>query len=514
MEAIKAKVLALLKEKPGYAATIATLVSELNIDQSLIMASAQDLSAKELITIKEEHYQEISPGKEWNELLPERKALAKVGENLSTTGEVELSRLPEILNKPDVRSEVKWFLRRGWFERSQNLLRLLEKGKRALAGELDPDEKIVLKLKKASLITSLDLKKELPDVDIERCITLLREREKENIIRIRQRTVRTIVLTPKGQQSLADSRQPIADSQQPTVTQITPELLTSGKWRSVRFRPYDITLPTKPKFPGKAHPLTRIVQEARRAFLEMGFEEVTSPIVETAFWDFDALFQPQDHPAREMQDTFYLPDSVKGKLPDKEIIERVALTHENGWQTGSQGWGYHWDQTKAERLLLRTHTTAATIRALAQNPNPPRKVFCIGKVFRRENMDATHLPEFIQIDGIIIDENSSLVTLFGTLTEFYRKMGAKEVRFRPSYFPYTEPSVEVFANLGELGWVEMGGAGVFRQEVVQPFGCKTRVLAWGLGLERLAMMRFKVQDIRKLYWADINWLRKEATLRC
>lgn len=510
MEAIKAKVLAALKEKPGYAATIATLVAELGIDQSLIMASAQDLSAKEMVIIKEEYYQEISPGKGWEELLPERKALVKVGENLLPSGEVELSQLPGILNKPDVRSEVKWLLRRGWFERSKNLLRLTEKGKRALAGELDPDEKIVLKLKKANLINSLELKEELPDIDVERCIALLREREKENIIRIRQRTGRTILLTPKGLQAVSS----LEPSDETTVTQITPELLASGKWRSVRFRPYDITLPTKPKFPGKAHPLTRIVQEARRAFLEMGFEEVTSPIVETAFWDFDALFQPQDHPAREMQDTFYLPNSVKGKLPDKDIIARVALTHENGWQTGSQGWGYHWDQTKAERLLLRTHTTAATIRALAQNPNPPRKVFCIGKVFRRENMDATHLPEFIQIDGIIIDENASLVTLFGTLTEFYRKMGAKEVRFRPSYFPYTEPSVEVFANLGALGWVEMGGAGVFRQEVVQPFGCKTRVLAWGLGLERLAMMRFRVQDIRKLYWADINWLRKEAILRC
>jgi phenylalanyl-tRNA synthetase alpha chain len=144
---------------------------------------------------------------------------------------------------------------------------------------------------------------------------------------------------------------------------------------------------------------------------------------------------------------------------------------------------------------------------------PPRKVFCIGKVFRRESMDATHLPEFIQIDGIIIDENASLATLFGTLTEFYRKMGAREVRFRPSYFPYTEPSVEVFAHLGRLGWVEMGGAGVFRQEVTKPLGCPTRVLAWGLGLERLAMMRFDVTDIRNLYWADINWLREAKLCR-
>lgn len=504
---IKGKILAALKEKPGYAATIPALVSELGIDQSLIMASAQDLAAKHLIIIKEEHYQELFRGKEWEELLPERKALVKIGANLSTTGEVELNQLPGVLNKPDIRSEVKWLLRRGWFTRNRNRLCLTKKGKKALAGEQDGDEQIVRELKSATALTSFYLKEKLPGVDIEKSIALLRERE--NIVRIRRRTVRTIILTPAGKENAKCGMR----SAETTVTQITPELLASGRWRQVQFRPYDVTLPTKPKFPGKQHPLGRIIQEARRAFLEMGFEEVTSPIVETAFWDFDALFQPQDHPAREMQDTFYLRKPAKGRLQDKELVQRVASTHENGWETGSQGWRYKWDQTQAERLLLRTHTTAATIRALAQDPKPPRKVFCIGKVFRRENMDATHLPEFIQIDGIIIDENASLVTLFGTLTEFYQKIGAQEVRFRPSYFPYTEPSVEVLADLGTLGWVEMGGAGVFRQEVVQPFGCQVRVLAWGLGLERLAMMRFGVQDIRKLYWADIGWLRMAATLR-
>jgi len=297
------------------------------------------------------------------------------------------------------------------------------------------------------------------------------------------------------------------------VNQLTPEILASGKWRDVVFRKYDPGLATSPKYPGKEHPLQRVIQEIRQAFFEMGFEEVASPTVDTAFWVFDALFQPQDHPAREMQDTFYVAEPKRGQLPDDKLVEAVARTHENGGDTGSTGWRYKWDIEKARQLVLRTHTTSASIRALAANPKPPRKVFCIGKTFRREATDQTHLAEFMQIDGIIIDEQATLATLFGTLEAFYKKMGAEEVRFRPSFFPYTEPSAEVFAKMGKLGWVEMCGSGVFRPEVTQPLGCKVPVLAWGGGVERIAMLRFGLDDIRKLYMADIDWLRQAKLSR-
>ncbi len=191
-----------------------------------------------------------------------------------------------------------------------------------------------------------------------------------------------------------------------------------------------------------------------------------------------------------------------------ELVEAVRRTHENGGDTGSTGWRYKWDIEKARQLVLRTHTTSASIRALAANPKPPRKVFCIGKTFRREATDQTHLAEFMQIDGIIIDEQATLATLFGTLDAFFKKMGAEEVRFRPSFFPYTEPSAEVFAKMGKLGWVEMCGSGVFRPEVTRPLGCNVPVLAWGGGVERIAMLRYGLDDIRKLYMADIDWLRQ------
>jgi len=297
------------------------------------------------------------------------------------------------------------------------------------------------------------------------------------------------------------------------VNQLTPEILASGKWRDVVFRKYDPGLAAAPVYPGKEHPLQRVIQEIRQAFFEMGFEEVASPTVDTAFWVFDALFQPQDHPAREMQDTFYVAEPKRGQLPDDKLVEAVARTHENGGDTGSTGWRYKWDIEKARQLVLRTHTTSASIRALAANPKPPRKVFCIGKTFRREATDQTHLAEFMQIDGIIIDEQATLATLFGTLEAFYKKMGAEEVRFRPSFFPYTEPSAEVFAKMGKLGWVEMCGSGVFRPEVTQPLGCKVPVLAWGGGVELIAMLRFGLDDIRKLYMADIDWLRQAKLSR-
>ncbi|MBN2537021.1 phenylalanine--tRNA ligase subunit alpha, partial [candidate division WOR-3 bacterium] len=297
------------------------------------------------------------------------------------------------------------------------------------------------------------------------------------------------------------------------VTQLTPELLVSGEWKNVVFKPYDPGLDTADLWPGKSHPLGRVIQETRRTFLEMGFEVAESTAVETEFWDFDALFQPQDHPAREMQDTFFLSSPEAGRLPDEKTVEQVLRTHEDGGDTGSTGWRYRWDREKARRLVMRTHTTAATIRALARDPNPPRKVFSIGKCFRRDDIDQTHLPEFIQIDGIIIDEEANLATLFGTLREFYLKMGAKEVRFRPSFFPYTEPSAEVYANLEGLGWVEMCGSGIFRPEVTRPLGCDVPVIAWGGGLERVAMMRFGLDDIRKLYWSDIDWLKRSPLCR-
>ena len=186
-----------------------------------------------------------------------------------------------------------------------------------------------------------------------------------------------------------------------------------------------------------------LIDKIRHIFLEMGFEEIQGNFVEPCFWNMDMLFIPQDHPAREMQDTLYCKNPSKIEIKEKNLVDKIAMVHENGGDTKSTGWGYKFSKSETERVLLRTHTTVNTIRYLYHNPKPPAKVFSIGRVFRKESIDVTHLPEFYQIEGIIHEENSNFRQLIGVLKEFYKRMGFEKIRFRPGYFPYTEPSMEV-----------------------------------------------------------------------
>ncbi len=288
------------------------------------------------------------------------------------------------------------------------------------------------------------------------------------------------------------------------VGQITHEMLLTGAWRNAALRRYRIDRLPRRAVPGKEHPYQRLLDEMRRILLEMGFVEMGGELVQSGFWNFDALFQPQDHPAREMQDTFYL--GGRAELPDG--WDEVRKMHEHGGETTSTGWGGTWEEAKARQQVLRTHATALSIQYLAAHPEPPVKAFAIGRVFRREAIDPTHLPEFEQLEGIVMDEGVTFSHLLGFLREFYRRLGFPQVRFRPGYFPYTEPSVEPEVFVEGLGWVELGGAGVFREEVTAPLGIDRPVLAWGLGASRLAMLRLGLKDLRQLYRSDIDWIRE------
>ncbi|HUK37681.1 MAG TPA: phenylalanine--tRNA ligase subunit alpha [Methanomicrobiales archaeon] len=290
---------------------------------------------------------------------------------------------------------------------------------------------------------------------------------------------------------------------------LTREQITSGAWKDLRLRRYSLETHPKPVVPGKLHPYQRLMNEMREILLDMGFTELYGGIVQSAFWNFDALFQPQDHPAREMQDTFYLDE--RASLPPD--YERVKAAHENGGGTGSTGWGGKWSEAKAEQCVLRTHTTLLSIQHLAKNPKPPVKAFCIGRVYRREAIDPTHLPEFEQLEGIVMDEGVNFTHLLGYLSEFYHRMGFPGVRFRPGYFPYTEPSVEPEVYVEGLGWVELGGAGIFREEVTRPWGIEHPVLAWGLGVSRVAMLTLGLKDLRQLYRSDLGWIRESPVRR-
>ena len=297
---------------------------------------------------------------------------------------------------------------------------------------------------------------------------------------------------------------------------LTSDMIKTGRWmekevglyldyRGSTYRPraYDVTLEADRIFPGKKHPYQRLIDFMREIMLEMGFVEIKGQIVQSSFWNFDALFQPQDHPAREMQDTFYL-DSLTD-IPD---YSRVKEMHECGHGAESTGWGGCWRPEVARQEVLRTHTTGVTIKYLAEHPEPPVKAFGIDRVYRREAIDATHTPEFEQLEGIVMDTDVTFSHLLGILKEFYAKIGFEEVRFRPGYFPYTEPSVEPEVFIEGLGWVELGGAGVFRKEVTASFSIEHPVLAWGLGVSRVAMLKLGLKDLRLLYQSDMQWLRE------
>lgn len=308
-------------------------------------------------------------------------------------------------------------------------------------------------------------------------------------------------ITPKGKELASRlAKEAIAE-----IGTYTREVLLSKEWRERPFRKYDVIAPVERPASGQLHPLREFIERVRDIFLSLGFEEISGPEIESAFWNFDALFTPQDHPARELQDTFYLSKPPYLTYP-KDVGEKVRAQHESVWK-------YTWDPDIAERAVLRTHTTPVSARALVEiqrGLRPPGKYFCIGRTYRNEAIDATHLAEFHQIEGIVAWPRTNFRHLLGLLKTFYAQLGFKEIRFVPHYFPYTEPSVEVQARLRGV-WIELGGAGIFRPELCGPLCGFHPVLAWGLSVERPLMIEMGIDDIRTFYRNDLLWLRTART---
>lgn len=328
---------------------------------------------------------------------------------------------------------------------------------------------------------------------------------RKNLIEDVGMITRTWAITTSGSTIAPDELKEVVK-----IAEITPELLQGDEWRDAEFRPYDVSLAATMPRSGRSHPMQALIERIRSIFLEMGFSEIVEDYVQTAGWNMDALFIPQDHPAREMQDTFYLDNPNSIEL-DPSLLQQWKDIHEHGGDTESTGWGGQYDTEISQKGLLRTHTTVNTIQYLAENPTEPCRVFAIDRVFRKESIDRTHLPEFHQIEGIIMEPGANLGMLVTTLKTFYEKMGYPEVRVRPAYFPYTEPSLEVEVKWRGK-WLELGGAGIFRPEVTEPLGIKDPVCAWGMGLERLAMLVLGLDDIRQLYISDLEWLRNQPIL--
>jgi phenylalanyl-tRNA synthetase alpha chain len=287
------------------------------------------------------------------------------------------------------------------------------------------------------------------------------------------------------------------------VTDLTAEMIASGSWRSEEFKPLNLKALGRIERGGHLHPLLKVRAGYRQVLLEMGFEEMaTNAFVESSFWNFDALFQPQQHPARDSHDTFFIRDPP-ALAADPALVQRVGKMHSEG-DHESTGWRYAWSAEEAAKTVLRTHTTAVSSRMLyrmAQEGFRPRRFFSIDKVFRNEAIDATHLAEFNQIEGMVCDRGLGLADLMGVVKTFFAKIGLEGLRFKPAYNPYTEPSMEIFAFHPILKkWVEVGNSGVFRKEMLRPLGLPedVSVIAWGLGLERPACITYGIREIRAL----------------
>lgn len=350
------------------------------------------------------------------------------------------------------------------------------------------------------LIDSLPVEKESLSAELQYALENLKKRK--DIVEIKEKQIVEFELTPLGRQ-LAGK-----EIKSDLLEEVTPEVIKDWT-RGKKFRRYDILAPVPQITGGKKHFVSQSIEYAKKIWTDLGFKEMTGPMAVTSFWNFDALFTAQDHPVREIHDTFFIKDT-KGKLPDKKILEKVKAAHEFG-VGGSKGWQYKWDEETAKRVLIRTHTTCLSSQTLAKlkKEDLPAKFFAVGKCFRNETVDWKHGFEFNQTEGIVVDPNANLRHLIGYLKEFAKKMGFEKIKIQPSYFPYTEPSVEGYVWNGEKKqWVEVLAAGIFRPEVTIPLlGTAIPVLAWGPGFDRLMMTAYKLSDMREIYANDLKMLR-------
>lgn len=465
------RILAALSEMK--AADAGTMAEKLGTPADAVVQWAHLCADRGLVNLEKQIFETVEltdEGKKYAaEGLPERQVLASIH------GSVPMS---ELTKHPLSKIAIGWLRKKNWI--------IIDKGMvRAAEDVAEGEDEAALRH---------------PTAGTPGCTELVRR----GLAQITEHVVWNISITPEGEAVVASG----LDLREEVGT-LSREQILSGEWKNLPLRRYSVEKLPKKIYGGRVHPNQQILDEIRSLLFEMGFTEFHGSIVQNSFWNFDSLYQPQDHPAREMQDTFHLAEEMD--LPSG--WEKIRDIHMTGGATGSTGWGGDWSPDVARKCVLRTHSTSLSIQHLAQNPNPPLKAFSISRVYRRETIDPTHLPEFEQLEGIVMDKDLTFGHLLGFFKEFFGRMGFESVRFRPGYFPYTEPSVEPEVWVDGLGWVELGGAGIFRKEVTAPWGIDCPVLAWGLGVSRVSMLRMGLKDLRQLYRSDIDWIRASPVRR-
>jgi phenylalanyl-tRNA synthetase alpha chain len=482
-------------------ASVEQLVAESGLSDAAVMRAALTMKEKKLVNIIMERQTTLELNDEGRlhakKGLPERRLINAL-DTLGGRATCEKAFEKACLEKRFMKIALGWTQRKKWttFDGNTDKLQSMKQS------DFGDDEKLLEILAKREALTIRELSPELQET-----AQILKGRK---LLDIQDRASHLIELTESGREVLRKTAKTV-----PELTQLTQELIISGKWRKVNLQKYNIEAPVAKTWPGKKHPYMEFLEQVKSKLVLLGFKEMVGTAVETSLFNFDALYTPQDHPAREASDIYFIKSPKEGSIDAyRKIVANIKKTHENGWKTGSTGWRYKYSLKEARRLILRGHGTCLSARTLiSRHLEIPGRYFSIVRCYRPEVVDRTHLSEFNQVEGIVIEENLNLRDLLGVLGTFATEIaGADKVRFRPDYFPFTEPSVELAAYKEGYGWLEFGGSGIFRPEVTRPLGIKHPVIAWGLGIDRLFMMKAKIEEIRYMFSQDLNWLRKTAVI--
>lgn len=485
------------------ATTLEELVSLSKRQEVEVMRALQWLENKGVLTIDAQTKEFIVFGKFGQDVftqgIPEKRFLRI----LQKKGDLQLKEIIEEGNfGAEVNACVGILKKMGSILVKEGMVISLTKGGEIYLGQKDNQEKLLEVLHEKKAIALSDM-----GTDLLSGYELLKKAK--DVVKLVKRTSRKYILTPLGKELSA-----VDVNKLQVEEKLTSAMLRDGTWREKKFRKFDVAINVPKTYGGRKHPQSESIEIIRDVYLQMGFKEMAGPWVETAFWCMDSMWIPQDHPARDVQDTFYL--DKEGELPSPELVNKVRRAHEDGLDTGSTGYGTKWDENKAKQLLMRTHSTATTFRVLSQLGNRDAKYFYIANNFRNEAIDATHLAEFLQAEGFIVGDNLTLADLMGFVKEFYAKLGITKIRFKPTYNPYTEPSMEAhYYDEKKKKWYALINSGIFRPESLAPYGITKSVIAWGMGATRVASLLTGTSRLKDMVGphCGLDWLAQRQVLK-
>ncbi|MFC1768121.1 phenylalanine--tRNA ligase subunit alpha [Nanoarchaeota archaeon] len=477
------------------------VANETGLQEVEVMRAFQWLQNKDLVKINEKVTDVVSLGKNGAEYvakgLPESRFLKAIKSKSLELDQIEKS---AGLEREEIGASLGALKGKAAID--------VKKDKKVIVSITDQGKKLLDK----GFLEEVFLKKAFPldinSLEDEEKFALTNLRKRKDIVVVTTQKVKSAVLTAEGKKAIEKSSKlgKFEDS-------LTSEMLKTGAWKDKKFRRFDVKINVPAVYGGRKQHYRIFLDEVRRKFVSLGFKEMKGPIVETDFWNMDALYMPQFHSARDIHDAYYIKEPKFGKI-DAELVKRVKDAHENGFKTGSKGWGYNFDVKRTHRHLLRTQTTACSARMLTSKElEIPGKYFAIARCFRYDVIDATHLPDFNQTEGFVVEEGLNFRHLIGLLKMFAEEFcQTEQVKITPAYFPFTEPSAELHAKHPELGWIELGGSGIFRPEMTKPLGVDAPVIAWGIGIDRLAMFNLGLKDIRDLFSHDLEFLRNSKVI--